>query len=154
MRFKSLFGIRSAIVGCALIAGITLGVIVSGYTTGALAKSFEQAPAHVYQKNASGQTYGSGMDAASVGSMPDLISARGEDGTLGYIRLTDLKKDQPKNPKEAVAYQLKRDSDRKAGKLSEQIPLYDVDGKTVIGVFNIRCCLSRNLAGRFSPPMT
>ncbi|OPX87832.1 MAG: hypothetical protein A4E53_02330 [Pelotomaculum sp. PtaB.Bin104] len=130
MRFIPLFEIRSLIIGIALIAGITVGVFSSSYAKG------NDYSGSIFPKNASGQTYGSGMDA-TLDTMPDLISACGIDNTFGYVRRSDLFEELPKNPEEAVAIQLKRDREREAGIVVSQIPLYDVDGKTIIGVFNI-----------------
>ena len=53
------------------------------------------------------------------------------DGTIGYVLSTELKGEIPKTPQEALGQQRSR-----AGKVSP-IPLYDVDGKTVIGIFHI-----------------
>lgn len=82
-----------------------------------------------YPKTANGQTYGSVVDQAKAGGLPELIMAVGIDGTEGYIKKSDLPA-QPKNPEEA----LKQKADREA-KGPYTIPLYDIDGKTVIGAF-------------------
>ncbi|MFD0679412.1 MULTISPECIES: hypothetical protein [unclassified Paenibacillus] len=84
-----------------------------------------------YPKNENGQTYGFAADATSYESIPDLISAVGVDGTAGYVRKKDLDGEQPKTPEEALAIQ----KNRPVG--GRDIPLYDVDGKTIIGVFHI-----------------
>ncbi|MDQ0111961.1 hypothetical protein [Paenibacillus harenae] len=82
-----------------------------------------------YPKNKNGQTYGSSADATET--EPELISAIGVDGTAGYVLKKDLDGEQPKTPEEALAIQ----NSRPPG--GYDIPLYDVDGKTVIGVFHI-----------------
>ncbi|MBP1996205.1 hypothetical protein [Paenibacillus eucommiae] len=84
-----------------------------------------------YPKNKNGQTYGSAADAASPETEPELISAIGVDGTNGYVLKKDLDGGQPKSPEEAIAIQ----NSRPPG--GRDIPLYDVDGETVIGVFHI-----------------
>ena len=43
-----------------------------------------------YPKTASGLTYGSARLAEVVGMEPDLIAARGSDGTRGYVKNVDL----------------------------------------------------------------
>ena len=43
-----------------------------------------------YPQTASGETYGSLLEADQIGSNPDLISAVGTDGTQGYIRAVDF----------------------------------------------------------------
>ena len=78
-----------------------------------------------YPTNENGQTYGPNM-GDPIFLDPDLMSAVGIEGTIGYVKEEDLNGPQPKTPEEAV-------------KLNEakprEIPLYDVDGETVIGKF-------------------
>ncbi len=91
----------------------------------------------VYPTNENGQTYGSAADANSLtshgtpGTEPDLIRAVGVDGTSGYVLKKDLDGELPKKPEEALAIQRSRPPG------GRDIPLYDVDGETVIGVFHI-----------------
>lgn len=84
-----------------------------------------------YPKNKNGQTYGSAADATSPETEPELIRAIGVDGTLGYVLKKDLDGELPKTPEEALAIQKSRPPG------GRDIPLYDVDGETVIGVFHI-----------------
>jgi len=84
-----------------------------------------------YPKNKNGQTYGSAADATSPETEPELISAIGVDGTKGYVLKKDIDGEQPKLPEEAIAIQ----NSRSPG--GRDIPLYDVDGETVIGVFHV-----------------
>lgn len=84
-----------------------------------------------YPKNKNGQTHGSAADATSPETEPELISAIGVDGTQGYVLKKDIDGEQPKSPAEAIAIQ----NSRSPG--GRDIPLYDVDGETVIGVFHI-----------------
>ncbi|TJY40812.1 hypothetical protein E5161_16875 [Cohnella pontilimi] len=84
-----------------------------------------------FPKNANGQTYGSASDASTPETEPDLIRAYGVDGTVGYVLKKDLDGEMPKTPEEALAMQ----KNRHPG--GRDIPLYDVDGQTVIGVFHI-----------------
>jgi len=75
--------------------------------------------------NEQGQTYGTeGSDK------PDLIAAEGIDGTLGYVLRSDAEPPEFKTPEEALEWQ-EKNKDRKA------IPLYDSDGITVIGEFEM-----------------
>lgn len=123
------FGSQTLIIAVALVAGITAGSLGFGH---ALANpNSDKIKAPVYLKNANGQTYGSGLDAISIDTMPDLISAVGTDGTSGYVRSVDLIPPLAKTKDEALAQQ----SNRKVGDI-RKIPLYAKDGKTVIGVFN------------------
>jgi hypothetical protein len=125
-------GVRTVIIGVALVAGIAAGTLGFGPVIASTNsnKIVQQAP--VYPTNENGQTYGSGLNAISLETQPDLISAEGEDGTSGYILSADMFGEMPKTPEEALAQQSKR----KVGDV-RKIPLYAVDGKTVVGVFNI-----------------
>lgn len=122
-------GVRTVIIGIALIAGIVVGTLCFGVAIANTYSNQSLAPDPVYPRNENGQTYGSGLYATSD-TEPDLIKAYGVDGTLGYVRSVDLDGPMPKTPQEALANQ------RRAGSI-HQIPLYDVDGETVIGVFNV-----------------
>jgi hypothetical protein len=82
-----------------------------------------------YPKNANGQTYGSGMEASSLETEPDLMRAYGVDGTVGYVKSKDVIGEMPKSLEEAAALM--------AVQGDRVIPLYDVDGKKVIGEFKL-----------------
>ncbi|MDQ8739175.1 hypothetical protein [Paenibacillus sp. LHD-38] len=84
-----------------------------------------------YPVNEQGQTYGNGPFPPGPVQEPDLIGAEGVDGTMGYVLRKDLVGEQPNTPEEALAIQKSRPPG------GHDIPLYDVDGKTVIGVFHI-----------------
>lgn len=112
-----------------LIAGILVGAVVFASANTYLNQGL--APAPVYPVNESGQTYGSGLYATSPETEPDLMKAYGVDGTLGYVLSVDLIGEMPKTPEEAIAQQKKT-----AGKV-RLIPLYDIDGKKIIGEFAI-----------------
>lgn len=82
-----------------------------------------------YPTNDNGLTYGPNMgDMTIILGEPDLILAKGENGTIGYAKKVDLDGPQPKTPEEAVKL---NDMYRR------EIPLYDVDGETIIGKFII-----------------
>jgi beta-lactamase regulating signal transducer with metallopeptidase domain len=120
-----------AIICIALIATLGAGTVfaVNAHS------NHSQVPTPVFPRNENGQTYGTPTPRpgpVSPGTVPDLIKAQGVDGTVGYVRFTDLQGPQPKNPQEAVAL-----SKKNLASGVRQIPLYAVDGKTVIGVFNI-----------------
>jgi hypothetical protein len=142
-------GVRAGIIGVALVAGIVAGslgfepAIASTLLSKSLATNTgeiltpslrpgesnqSRPPAPVFPRNEDGQTYGSSTDGT-----PDLISAVGVDGTSGYVRSVELMGELPKTPEEAIAQQNKRNA---AGNV-RKVPLYAVDGKTIIGVFNV-----------------
>ena len=130
MWLKSLIG-RTAIIGVALVAGITVGTISFSPAIATNLSNQSQSTAPVFPKNENGQTYGSDLYCTSPETGPDLISAKGVDGTDGYVLSVDLYGVMPKTPQEALTQQQKAGSVRK-------IPLYAADGKTVIGTFNIK----------------
>jgi hypothetical protein len=81
--------------------------------------------------NAAGETYGSAA-GLPLAELPDLIEAYGTNGQVGYILKTDFERATGSNignPQQAVAW----------GQTSgvQTIPLYAVDGKTVIGSFTV-----------------
>jgi len=99
-------------------------------------------PAHIYETNENGQTYGSAMYAPSPDKEPDLILAESIDGTEGYVYASDLNADLPNNPEELLAITAKNQEiwdNAPVGQvvIARFIPLYAVDGKTVIGEFPI-----------------
>lgn len=96
----------------------------------------------VYPINENGLTYGSLSNADFYGVEPDLIAAIGIDGTEGYVYKTDLAAGQPKNPEEAVEYmklmKTRYEEMNMTGEKYEKIiPLYAIDGISIIGEFGI-----------------
>lgn len=148
-------GIRMMAIGISFVAGIGVGTLGIGLATAdtyhnqspltnirmpslnkgpATTDTYPNqspAPAPVFPRNESGQTYGSDLGATSRDTVPDLIKAIGVDGTQGYLRSEDVYEVPPKTPEEALARQRNREGSIR------QIPLYAVDGKTVVGVFKI-----------------
>lgn len=115
-----------------LILAILVNLIISAFAFPNNAPPKESTAKAIFQKNEKGQTYGSAMDATSPDTEPDLIKAYGVDGTLGYVKSKDLNGDMPKTPEEALSKQ-----NSKARGSVRQIPLYDVKGTKVIGVFKV-----------------
>lgn len=132
---------NSLVLGCALLVGLAVGLIsIPTFANGLTNRSHDKAPE--YSVNANGQTYGTVNEAISDETEPDLIAAIGIDGTKGYVLSKDLQAKMPKTPEEAVAQtkELKKTTLAKQSKGSDiirEIPLYDFDGKTVIGKFGI-----------------
>lgn len=131
---RALFTAYRVVILCFVFAiGIVAG---SYYISPTLADSIvgdtntNHAVAPVYPKNSNGQTYGSSLHAPSPDEEPDLIQAYGVDGNIGYVYKKDLDGDMPKTPEEAIRKQ-------KSAPDHRIIPLYDVDGKTVIGKFKV-----------------
>ncbi|WP_442600476.1 peptidase M56 BlaR1 [Paenibacillus sp. KN14-4R] len=122
-------GIR-ILIGAVFICAVGSAIV---FQSRDVKTTMNQSPikVHIYPKNENGQTYGSAADATSYETRPDLISAVGVNGTVGYLLRKDIEGEQPKTPAEAIAIQ---NSKSPGGR---DIPLYDVDGKTVIGNFHI-----------------
>lgn len=83
-------------------------------------------PTTEYKVNENKETYGLGIQVITLGKYPDLIQAMGVDGTVGYIKYSDLML-TPKTPEEALAQQ----------NINRTISLYQNDGKTIIGSYEI-----------------
>lgn len=125
--------VRTAFVSAAVIASLATGAGVANYAFASDHSSSgpnrANAVAPVYPRNASGMTYGSGLQATTPENEPDFLQAYATNGALGYVKSKDLDGTLPKTPAEAIAAQAAN------ANLSRQIPVYAVDGKTVIGVF-------------------
>lgn len=125
----------------ALIVGITVGLsAIPSLANGQINRSQDKAPK--FSVNSNGQTYGSAANAISVETEPDLIAAVGIDGTKGYVLSKDLRDEMPKTPKEAVAKTKEnekavKEAKEKGSNIIREIPLYDVEGKKIIGKFGI-----------------
>ncbi|MBT2761302.1 peptidase M56 BlaR1 [Paenibacillus sp. ISL-20] len=119
------------LIGVVIIVCVVGGVMVfqSTYAKSTTNQSHTNSPN--YPENKNGQTYGSSADATSPEAEPELVSAIGVDGTAGYVLKKDLDGELPKSPEEAIAIQNSRSPD------GRDIPLFDVDGETVIGVFHV-----------------
>ena len=116
----------------ALVASAAAGIAVATVlTTSGSDKAVGDAGASKpeFQRNDSGQTYGSLADVPP-GEEPDLIEAYGDGGaTRGYVKWTDLETGpEPTTPEEAIARQRKLEAQG-----DRTVPLYASDGKTVVG---------------------
>lgn len=147
MRIKLyLTSVRIVIIGIVFVAGVIAGTIAinnisaktDNQSSPAAVPTDRQVPPKdengmtIFPKNKNGQTYGSAADATTPENEPDLIKAWGVDGNLGYVKSSDLYGKRPKTPEEAIA---KQNRERKEG--DRIIPLYESDGKTIIGSFKI-----------------
>lgn len=83
-----------------------------------------------YPRNASGLTYGSMLDTPSPDQLPDLISAIATNGRQGFVLRSDLFLPGPKTPEQAIAMNA-------AAVAPRSIPVYAVDGTTIIGTYVI-----------------
>lgn len=108
---------------------IILGMLVGSMAFASVNYMLDQskAPSPDYPINEFGETYGSALDAKGQEKEPDLIKAIGVDGTIGYVRATDLIGKAPNSPEEALEQQAKA--------TETVINLYKNDGRTIIGKF-------------------
>lgn len=88
--------------------------------------TFVQRQPTDWATNAAGETYGvvKGQDE------PDLIAVIATNGQQGYARADSLRTAVPVDPADAVRSQTERQSSR-------TVPVYEPDGRTVIGEFRI-----------------
>jgi hypothetical protein len=79
-----------------------------------------------WETNAAGETYG----VVKGQEEPDLIAVYATNGRLGYARADNLKAGPPTAPADATHTQAERQASR-------TVPVYELDGRTVIGEFRI-----------------
>jgi len=90
-----------------------------------------------YPTNDAGLTYGSVATANDPADEPELILATATNGRKGYVKkadLADVTGENVANPGEAVAFQERMDKAAANGEVF-YIPVYDVNGKAVVGQF-------------------
>lgn len=127
-------GIVFVAVITGLVIGVLCGTLVSAhYSDSGAALAAELTPAQ-WPQNPGGLTYGSALNATCPEEEPDLIQAVATNGRSGYVLRTNLEEAAGANletPETALNEQARR-----AGQ-SVAIPVYDLDGITVIGVFEV-----------------
>jgi hypothetical protein len=104
--------------------------VLAGKDPGALnlAPANASVPPVAWPRNKNGLTYGSEMQAATTDQLPDLILAIATNGKEGYVRRLDLYRRGPALPAQASAHNATS---------VRSIPVYAVDGTTVIGTYEI-----------------
>ncbi|MBD5082456.1 MAG: hypothetical protein HDT44_11940 [Ruminococcaceae bacterium] len=130
-------------VSVAVIGGVLISSAGATIDTTADSKSDNYAAEEtnkklVYSVNANGQTYHDGaVDVPSMDDLPDLIGVVATNGKEGYVYKEDMYDYMPSCPEEAVKYMevLKEFNDQ--GIYFQIIPVYAVDGETVIGEFEM-----------------
>lgn len=86
--------------------------------------------------NAAGQTYGRSGGALDPTQEPDLILAEATNGKVGYVEKEALDEATGANvasPEEAIVWQ-----EQQAARGPVEIPVYESDGRTVVGAFQIQ----------------
>jgi len=144
MRLENLS--RTAFVGltagCAVL-GAAVGISLVPHLPGGAAQAsdaqIESKPPSYggYETNANGLTFGSAVEEATVGQLPDLIAVEMADGTVAYIYQRDLVAAQgetPSSPTQAIAQQQERlDKARERGQRG--IQAFQADGVTPAGLW-------------------
>jgi len=118
-----------SIIGIGAILGVT-----KLNTNTIVADSVSTDSNYEIKVNEYNQTYGSNLATTEYGNEPDLILVEADNGKNGYVYKDDFydTANQPNNPKEALAYMERLEKDG-----PKTIPVYEHDGKTVIGSFKI-----------------
>ena len=129
----------TVLLGAILLGGAGIGVASATSQPTVTPEVSPQSPAVVlsdapFEKNAAGQTYGLPTEVEGVSVEPDLIRAHATNDRIGYVKNSERKvaSGDPslfKSPEEALHWQ----ANRPKGPVS--IPVYDLDGVTVIGEF-------------------
>ncbi|CEN75069.1 beta-lactamase inducer [[Clostridium] sordellii] len=125
------------------VIGLAVSVLVSGYgiitsssadDNGKISKTIDTIRGY-FKTNDNGETYGTYIDKGDGEyEEPDLMAVIGVNDVEGYVKKVDLydEENQPNNPEEAIAYMEKREKEG-----PRLIPVYEKDGKTVIGEYRI-----------------
>ncbi|CEK33947.1 hypothetical protein [Paraclostridium sordellii] len=125
------------------VMGLAVSVLVSGYgiitsssadDNGKISKTIDTIRGY-FKTNDDGETYGTYIDKGDGEyEEPDLMAVIGVNDVEGYVKKVDLydEENQPNNPEEAIAYMEKREKEG-----PRLIPVYEKDGKTVIGEYRI-----------------
>lgn len=125
------------------VMGLAVSVLVSGYgiitsssadDNGKISKTIDTIRGY-FKINDNGETYGTYIDKGDGEyEEPDLMAVIGVNDVEGYVKKVDLydEENQPNNPEEAIAYMEKREKEG-----PRLIPVYEKDGKTVMGEYRI-----------------
>lgn len=113
-----------------VIVVITFGVVCGVAATAMGSTSGAQAPeaSQAFPVNDNGQSYGSVDEAVDGVEEPDLIRCQADNGKVGYCLKAEMEGETPRTSEEAEAIMMK-------GLRGYEIPVYEADGSTQIGVF-------------------
>jgi len=127
-----------------LLYGSLILIVIMGLTLTVLAMG---ADSDKFSINENGETYGSAANATSPKTEPDLISVLGTGGKSGYVKKSDLYKDDFQTEEEMEYYMAEV-----FGKGPRYIPVYESDGKTVIDEFMIGVPPSKDVVAEMGRP--
>lgn len=128
---------KKYILGLSIIVGITFIGLGRFNNDGKNIDDVENT--YEIKENENGQTYGSDLASTDYDNGPDLISVEMENGQSGYVYRDEFydNENQPNNPEEAIAYMEMVEKNVKEYGYYKLIPVYEEDGKTEIGSFEI-----------------
>jgi len=127
--------IKNLLLISTLVVGIIIGTQIMAFASFKLTNVPEYEKPD-FPKNEMGLTYGSAA-FVDFDDMPDLIRALGTNGKEGYIYAVDWNGDEPNTIEEVVIYMDNIRNLNEKGIFVRVIPLYAVDGVTVIGEYEI-----------------
>jgi len=124
-RIRPIFTSVSVAIAC-LIVGLFVGGVLSSTIGFGDSGADAEITIPALRQNQDGLTYGSAANALTPDDEPDLISVVADDNvTTGYVYKDELNDDLAVSPEEAV------------NRPDRTIPVYESDGKTVVGSFTI-----------------
>ncbi|ABK05569.1 hypothetical protein Arth_4398 (plasmid) [Arthrobacter sp. FB24] len=125
-------------VGAGAAVGQGLGVFKPDGVSSALGSQAQPMPKPSYSTNVNGQSFGSALMATSPETEPDLIQVQADNGRTGYVLKKHLDDANGataakgfRSPEEAIRWQ------NTEGRANRHIPVFEADGKTVVGTFTI-----------------
>jgi len=134
---RTFLAVRGAVFVAAIVV-LVLAAAIGGASIARGNNSTSPRPAQLattdWPVNERGQTYGSDAKAQSEADIPDLVAAMATNVKIGYCLKSDMDAPPPELPKSAEeAEAMMRDALCK-GRI---VPVYESDGATQIGVFQI-----------------
>lgn len=121
--------VTGATVAVVLVGGVAVGAAASTALGSSHPDTVVTEAPTSFETNSLGQSYGSALGVAHD-QEPDLIEVEATNGKTGYALKTDLDAGSASTPEEAAKLAASRPAER-------SIPVYESDGKTVVGEFLI-----------------
>lgn len=118
--------------GAAAVSASTNTAVIHLAGTATGPSSPPPAAGPIYPKNSKGMSYGSELLANAPDQAPDLILAIATNGKEGYVQRVALYPQLPATPDDALRQQSQEDA-----RQPRTIPVYALDGTTIIGYFEI-----------------
>lgn len=139
MSANQMVSIKTAVLSAGVVLGIVAAFIAGTAlsTTGATAEEPADRTVVDHSVNEDGESFGSLAKVESPAEEPDLIRVIATNGKEGYVQrsqLHDVDGSNVANPEEAIKY-MKEWENHPEG---ISIPVYESDGKTVIGEFIVQ----------------